>query len=40
MGYPELRIVVVPHPLGGISQDLVLAKAPDAVEVVASYFDQ
>lgn len=40
MGYPDLRIIVVPHPLGGIPQDLVLEKVPEAVEAVASYFDQ
>ena len=40
MGYPSLRVVVVPHPIGGINHDAVTEKVPDAVEVVTGYFDR
>jgi len=36
MGYPDLRIVVIEHPLGGIEPDEVLAKVPDAAAAVSS----
>ena len=34
MGYPALRLIVIPHPLGGIPPEEVLAKVPDAVSAV------
>jgi hypothetical protein len=34
-GYPDLRIIVIPHPLGGIPKEAALAKAAAAVEAVA-----
>ena len=34
MGYPDLRIVVIQHPLGGIEPAEVLAKVPDAAASV------
>jgi hypothetical protein len=34
MGYPGLRIIVIPHPLGGIPPEEALAKVPDAVSAV------
>lgn len=39
MGYPSLRLVIVPHPLGGISPEQALDKVPDAVEQAISHFD-
>ena len=33
-GFPDARIVVVEHPLGGISEDAVLARADRAVDAV------
>lgn len=35
MGYPDLRIIVIEHPLGGIEPDEVLAKVPDAAASVS-----
>jgi hypothetical protein len=38
MGYPNLRMVVITHPLGGISPDQILAKAKGAAGAVADLF--
>lgn len=35
MGYPDLRILVIQHPLGGIPPEDVLQKVPGAVETVS-----
>lgn len=35
MGFPDLRILVVQHPLGGIPPEEVLQKIPDAVAGVS-----
>ena len=34
MGYPDLRILVIQHPLGGIPPEEVLQKVPGAVSDV------
>ena len=34
-GYPNLRIVTISHPIGGIPKEDALAKAAAAVEAVA-----
>jgi hypothetical protein len=34
LGYPQSRVVVVPHPLGGLDADAVRAKADGAVDAV------
>ena len=34
MGHPDLAVVVVPHPLGGIEPDEVLAKVEAAARAV------
>ena len=39
MGFPSLRLVVVPHPLGGISVERALEKVPDAVEQTIRFFE-
>jgi hypothetical protein len=39
MGFPDLRIVVVPHPLGGIPAEEALKKAPEAIEKIVAFFD-
>ena len=36
MGYPDLRIVGIQHPLGGIDPDEVLANVPGAAAAVSS----
>jgi hypothetical protein len=38
MGYPDLRIVTIPHPLGGIAPADAVAKADDAAATVARLF--
>jgi len=35
MGFPDLRILVIQHPLGGIPPEEVLQKIPDAVDEVS-----
>jgi hypothetical protein len=40
MGLPNLRIVVIPAPLGGISQDEALKKVPVALDVIAAMFNE
>lgn len=35
MGFPELRIITIQHPLGGISPEEVLQKVPDASTAVS-----
>jgi hypothetical protein len=37
---PEARIAVVEHPLGGISEDAVLARAAQAVDEVVALFTE
>ncbi len=37
-GLPDLRIVVVPHPLGGIPAEKALAKAEDAAKAIGAMF--
>lgn len=39
MGLPDLRIVVIPAPLGGISPDEALTKVQAALETVAEMFN-
>jgi hypothetical protein len=39
MGLPELRLVVVPAPLGGIPDEAALNKVPEALKTIASLFD-
>lgn len=36
MGFPDLRIIVIQHPLGGIDPSEVLAKVPDAATQVST----
>ncbi len=35
MGFPNLRIFTITHPLGGVSEDLALAKVEGAAASVA-----
>lgn len=35
MGFPDLRIIVIPHPLGGIDPAEVIAKVPEAAAQVS-----
>ena len=35
MGYPDLRILVIQHPLGGIPPEEVMQKVPGAVAIVS-----
>jgi hypothetical protein len=37
-GLPDARIAVVPHPLGGVSDDVLLARADAAVDAVLALF--
>jgi len=39
MGLPNLRIVVIPAPLGGTPPEVALAKVPEALEVIAGMFN-
>jgi hypothetical protein len=39
MGLPNLRIVVIPAPLGGTSPEVALAKVADALETIAAMFN-
>ena len=39
MGYPSLRLIVVPHPLGGLTAEKALEKVPDAVEQTIRFFE-
>ncbi len=36
MGHPDLHIITIQHPLGGIEPDEVLLKVPGAVADVSS----
>ena len=36
MGMPDLPVVLIPHPLGGISVEQALAKAHEVVDEVAA----
>jgi hypothetical protein len=36
MGFPDLRIITIEHPLGGIDPEEVLKKVPDAASSVGS----
>ena len=38
MGYPDLRLVSVPHPLRGLVAEVVVEKVPDALGVIEGYF--
>jgi len=38
MGFPDLRMIVIPHPLGGIPPEEVLAKVPAAADAVGERF--
>ena len=35
MGFPDLRIISIEHPLGGIEPEEVLRKVPDAAAAVS-----
>ena len=37
MGYPDLRIIVIQHPLGGIPVEEVMQKIPGAVSDVSQF---
>lgn len=39
MGFPDLRIITIQHPLGGIDPAEVLAKVPDAAGQVSKLMD-
>jgi len=39
MGLPNLRIVVIPAPLGGTSPEVALAKVAGALETIAAMFN-
>ena len=39
MGLPNLRIVVIPAPLGGTSPEAALAKVPAALDAIAAMFN-
>jgi hypothetical protein len=39
MGFPDLRLLVVKHPLGGIPEAEAKAKGADAVESIVRFFD-
>ena len=38
MGYPDLRLISVPHPLRGLGADALMVKVPDAVQQLEEYF--
>lgn len=38
MGYPDLRLISVPHPLRGLGSDALMVKVPAAVEQLEGYF--
>ncbi len=38
MGYPDLRLVIVKHPLGGVPEEKALEKSAEAVEQIAEIF--
>jgi hypothetical protein len=39
MGLPDLRLVVIPAPLGGTPPEEALKKLPAAMETIAAMFD-
>ena len=39
MGHPDLAVVIVPHPLGGIEPDEVRARAAVAAAAIVERFD-
>ena len=38
MGYPDLRLLVIPHPLGGIPEAEALMKTDAALEQLVRFF--
>jgi hypothetical protein len=38
MGRPDLRVVLVPHPIGGIPAEEAAAKAPAAAQAIPALF--
>jgi len=38
MGYPDLRLISVPHPLRGLAANVVVQKVPGALSVMEDYF--
>lgn len=39
MGFPQLKLVIVPHPLGGIPTEDALKKAAPLLDTIAGMFN-
>jgi hypothetical protein len=39
MGFLQLKLVIVPHPLGGIPAEDALKKAPPLLDIIAGMFN-
>lgn len=40
MGLPDLPVVLIPHPLGGIPVDQAIAKTDAVIEAVATHVQE